>query len=100
MTSSEPNLETAAHLKEEGNKNFQSGNFQLAATFYTKAIECTREDTLEKSVYYKNRAAAYIKLNDFEKAVKDADKALEISPRDPKALFRRCQALESLERYS
>lgn len=89
---------SASSFKEEGNINFKNGNFEGAVKFYSKAIECTPEPTTEKAIYYKNRAAAYIKLQNFELALKDSDKALEISPRDPKALFRRCQALESLER--
>lgn len=98
MTAPSENLEMADRLKEEGNENFKQGNYRAALKLYTKAIECTPGETDEKCIYYKNRAAANLKLGKFEQAVKDTDKALNISPRDPKALFRRCQALECLDR--
>jgi protein unc-45 len=49
-------------------------------------------------VLLKNRAAAYLKLEKYNKVVKDCDAAIEISPTDPKALFRRAVALETLGR--
>ena len=91
-------LLSAVDFKEEGNLQFKNNNFEAAVKLYGNAIECTREESAEKAVYYKNRAAAHIKLKNYELAVKDADAALEILPKDPKALFRRCQALEYLER--
>ncbi len=43
--------------------------------------------------------AVYLKVSDYEAAIKDSTESLEISPNDPKALFRRCQAYEALEKY-
>lgn len=91
--------EVARKFKEEGNTAFKNGEFEAAVNFYTKAIKNTKSDTLEKSVYYKNRAAAYLKLEKYEEVITDATSALDISPNDPKALFRRCQALETLGRF-
>lgn len=90
--------EAAKKYKEEGNEAFQKGEYENAIKLYTKAIQSTHDETLEKATYYKNRAAAYLKLKKYEKVIKDATSALDISPNDPKALYRRCQALESLER--
>jgi tetratricopeptide (TPR) repeat protein len=56
-------------------------------------------DTPEKAVLLKNKAAVYLKVSDYEAAIKDCTMSLEISPDDPKALFRRCQAHEALEKY-
>ncbi|KAK2725490.1 hypothetical protein QYM36_000098 [Artemia franciscana] len=64
-----------------------------------QAISVTKDDTLEKAVYYKNRAAAHLKQQEFEKAMEDCTKALEISPSDTKALFRRCQAYDALGKF-
>lgn len=85
-------------LKEDGNAAFKGGNLGLALECYTKAIKLTKEDSNEKAVYYKNRAAVYLKQNDNIKALDDCNKSLDIIPNDPKALFRRCQALENLNR--
>ncbi|KAJ8954660.1 hypothetical protein NQ314_007060 [Rhamnusium bicolor] len=92
-------IEEAQKLKEEGNEAFKNNDWDQAIRLYTKAINLTTSETRDVSVYYKNRAAAYLKLENYEAALEDCDKSLQISPLDPKALFRRCQALEGLKRY-
>lgn len=90
---------TAQEWKEKGNEEFNKGNWSEALSHYTNALKLVKEDNADKAVYYKNRAAAYLKIHDYEKAIKDCDSALQICCNDPKALFRRCQALEALERF-
>ncbi|RZF48427.1 hypothetical protein LSTR_LSTR011380 [Laodelphax striatellus] len=86
-------------LKEDGNKSFKESDWKEAVSHYSKAIKLLIGDSPDKAVLYKNRAAAYLKLNELDKAIKDCDSSLEITPNDPKALFRRCQALDSLNRH-
>ncbi|EZA60054.1 hypothetical protein DMN91_008092 [Ooceraea biroi] len=90
---------TAQEWKEKGNEEFNKSSWSEAVNCYTNALKLVKEDNAEKAIYYKNRAAAYLKLCDYEKVIKDCDNALKICPNDPKALFRRCQALEALERF-
>ncbi|XP_053980560.1 protein unc-45 homolog B [Hylaeus volcanicus] len=90
---------TAHEWKEKGNQEFNKENWSEALSCYTNALKLTDEDNSEKAVYYKNRAAAYLKQKEYNKAVMDCDEALKICQNDPKALFRRCQALEALERF-
>ncbi|CAK9831347.1 Protein unc-45 homolog B [Anthophora retusa] len=90
---------TALEWKEKGNEEFNKGNWSEALSCYTKALKLTNEDNSQKAIYYKNRAAVYLKQEDYNKAIADCDEALKICPNDPKALFRRCQALETLERF-
>ncbi|XP_069675241.1 protein unc-45 homolog B [Periplaneta americana] len=85
--------------KEKGNVAFKNGDWDEAYRCYTKAIKQTKDDTSEKAVYYKNRAAVHLKKNEYNEAHSDCTSALDIVPNDPKALFRRCQALEALEKY-
>ncbi|ENN77600.1 hypothetical protein HUJ04_000770 [Dendroctonus ponderosae] len=85
--------------KEQGNEAFKNNQWDEAVKHYTKAINSVKGEPKELAIYYKNRSAAYLKQENFENAVKDCDRSLEICPNDPKALFRRCQALESLERF-
>ncbi|XP_003697407.1 protein unc-45 homolog B [Apis florea] len=90
---------TAHEWKEKGNIEFNKGNWSEALSCYTSALKLADKDNSEKATYYKNRAATYLKQEEYNKAIKDCDEALKICPNDPKALFRRCQALESLERF-
>lgn len=90
---------TAHECKEKGNQEFNKGNWTEALTYYTKALKLTNADDPEKAIYYKNRAAAFLKQEEYKKAIADCDEALKICPNDPKALFRKCQALDALERF-
>ncbi|CAH0548699.1 unnamed protein product [Brassicogethes aeneus] len=89
----------AAKFKEEGNEAFKKCNYDEAIKLYSKSINLTTTECKELAIYYKNRAAAYIKIGNYEKALQDCEDSLKITPRDPKALFRRCQAFENLKRY-
>ena len=90
-------MEDPAKLKEEGNGAFKAGNYIEALVKYTKAIDLTDSDN-DKSTYLKNRAAVHLKTEDYDKAIEDCTTALEISHNDPKALYRRCQAYEALDK--
>lgn len=84
--------------KERGNEEFKNGYWDEALVWYTKAIKLG-EKHKDLPVFYKNRAAAYLKMDNFEKALDDCSKSLDGCPNDPKALFRRFQAYEGLERF-
>ncbi|KAK9503519.1 hypothetical protein O3M35_010058 [Rhynocoris fuscipes] len=86
-------------LKEEGNKAFKNNDWKEALKLYCAALSLSADFSQERAIILKNRAAVYLKLNENQKAIEDCDKALEIIPEDPKALFRRCQALENVGRY-
>jgi tetratricopeptide (TPR) repeat protein len=50
------------------------------------------------SVYHCNRAAVYLHLQKYEQAVTDCDAAILWNPKYTKALMRRCQANEALDK--
>lgn len=93
------NQTEAESLKNKGNEAFKAENYEEAISLYTKAINAAEKDSRELATYLKNRAAAYLKLKEFNKVIKDCDNALQIIPEDPKTLFRRSQALEFLQRF-
>lgn len=66
----------AEEFKDKGNSCFQSGDIQQAISFYTQAIELDPDNY----VYYSNRSAAYMKADSKSKALKDAERCLELSP--------------------
>lgn len=84
--------------KERGNEEFKNGFWDEALVWYTKAIKCG-EKHKDLPVFYKNRAATYLKLEKYSNALDDCSKSLEGCPNDPKALFRRFQSLEGMERF-
>ena len=91
-------LDLSNEQKEFGNNAFKKGDFNDAVDYYTKAIKLG-EKHRDLPTYLKNRAAAYLKLEKYEAAIADCTTSLELTPKDPKALFRRSQAYESLARY-
>lgn len=95
----EETLDEALVYKEEGNAAFKSENWKDAVAGYTKAIKVGGDKHTQLATFYKNRAAAYLKLEKYENAVNDCTKSLQLEPNDPKALFRRAQAKEHLERF-
>lgn len=87
---------TPQELKEQGNQAYKDGDWDKALEKYTQAIKISTEER-DKAVLYKNRAAVHLKCEEFEQTVKDCTECLELTPKDPKALFRRAQAYEALE---
>ncbi|XP_065660585.1 stress-induced-phosphoprotein 1 isoform X2 [Hydra vulgaris] len=66
----------ANEFKDKGNKALQDGNLEDAITFYSKAIELDSSNY----VFYSNRSAAYAKKGDYNNALADAKKTVEIKP--------------------
>ena len=89
-------METPKDVKERGNDHYKNKDYVEAAICYTKALELSSKDgaTLDRSIYYKNRAACYLKLSKYEEAEQDCLSALKITPNDSKSLYRYAQALE------
>jgi len=90
--------EAAAAFKEAGNNCYKEEDNEGALVNYTKAIDACEDINDEKllATCLKNRAAVYLKFEDFESVITDCTRALDLVPNDPKTLFRRCQAHEAL----
>lgn len=88
----------AIEFKEDGNLAFKNGDWTAAIEAYTNAIKCGKLHK-QLATFYKNRAAAYLKLEKYEQTVRDCNKSLELEPNEPKALYRRAQANEQLGRF-
>ncbi|ERM94729.1 hypothetical protein AMTRI_Chr03g143920 [Amborella trichopoda] len=66
----------AEEAKAKGNSAFSAGKFNEAVQFFSEAIELAPLN----HVLYSNRSAAYASLHDYESALKDAEKTVEIMP--------------------
>ncbi|XP_050765113.1 protein unc-45 homolog B isoform X2 [Gymnogyps californianus] len=88
-------MEDPIQLKEEGNKYFQANDYEKAVQSYTQAIKLNKDKALQ-AVLYRNRAACFLKKEEYARAASDASRAIDINASDIKALYRRSQALEKL----
>jgi len=85
----------ANKLKDQGNKALQTEKFDEAISLYTQAIELDGTN----HVFYSNRSAAYTKKGDYENALKDAKKTIEIKKDWGKGYSRLGAALSYLQRH-
>ena len=79
------NPEIAEEHKNKGNEFFKAGDFPSAIKEFDEGV---KRDPNNKFIY-SNRAFAYIKLMEPVRALKDADKALELDPEFVKAWARK-----------
>ncbi|KAJ7536322.1 hypothetical protein O6H91_12G064600 [Diphasiastrum complanatum] len=103
-------------LRAEGNKRFASQDWLGAIELYSKCIDAAtnslhssssssvKQDASKASVTtYSNRAEAWLRLHKFEKALADANKALELgldsAPSLLKSFHRKARALCSLQQH-
>ena len=85
----------ATKLKFAGNKAYGSKNYNDAIELYGKAILCKPDP-----IFYSNRAACYNALGNWNKVVEDTTAAINLDNEYVKALNRRANAYEHLEKYS
>lgn len=88
-------------VKLEGNEAFKLGQIDDAIEKYTMAIETAKPgvDDNCKADAYANRAACYRQQYEPEKCIKDCTAALAINPYHIKALIRRGQSYEQMEKF-
>merc|ERR1712232_1203805 len=79
------------------------GNFEGAIEQYAKCIEALKREGNGSSPLavkaYSNRSACYKQISNFDGTIEDCSMVLEIEPENVKALVRRAQAFEGVERY-
>jgi stress-induced-phosphoprotein 1 len=90
------NKEKAVEAKNKGNAAFSKGDYQTAITFYGEAIALDPSD----HTFYSNRSASYASLNQHEKALADADKAIQLKSDWMKGHYRRGVSLLALGRLN
>merc|ERR1712112_759824 len=83
--------------KKRGNVAFTNGEAHTAVCWFTKAIWSVGQyvknyPPTAQSVLWSNRALAHIQLEEWEKAVEDAKRSVELDPRNQKGYYRLAQA--------
>ena len=78
-------------FKELGSKAFAAKNYDEAIENFTKAIEENGSD----HTLFSNRSASFYAKQDFEKALADAEKCIEVKPDWGKGYIRKGLALQA-----
>ena len=114
----EQQISLASSLKEEANGKFQSGHFKEAESLYSKAVEVVEalhqdsssslssSEKLLLATLYSNRAAAFLKLQQFARCLDDCERVIhqQLDPQNAKVYVRSARAhiqlgrLQSAER--
>ncbi|MCJ1391266.1 Mitochondrial import receptor subunit TOM70 [Xylographa bjoerkii] len=95
LLSDQERKEFATKLKIAGNKAYGDKSYNEAIELYGKAILCKPDP-----IFYSNRAACYNALGEWDKVVDDTTAAIALDSEYVKALNRRANAYEHLEKYS
>merc|ERR1711957_659700 len=96
-------LSTDEVWKERGDDSFKNAQFETAIEHYTKCLSGLQKrgksqtDLALKA--FANRAACYKQISNFDGVISDCTAVLEVDPENAKALIRRAQAFEGVERY-
>lgn len=89
--------------KEKGDDLYKQGMFEDAISEYTKCLDSLKKQNKETSEIalkaLSNRAACYKQISNFDGTIADCTSVLEVEPDNVKALIRRAQAFEGVERY-
>lgn len=86
---------SADEWKKKGNEAYAAGRYDEAIAHYSSGIEL--EPT--NAALFSNRSAAFLKVEDFSKAKRDADMAIELDPRWPKGWYRKGMAQLEAQDY-
>jgi stress-induced-phosphoprotein 1 len=85
----------AEELKALGNKEFAAGNFASAIKYFTEAIQVDPSN----AVLYSNRSGAHSSTKNYQPALEDAERAVELRSEWGKAWSRKATALQGLGRW-
>ena len=89
--------------KERGDEAYKNANFEGAIEHYTLCLQGLKRSGGERSDLamkaHANRAACYKQISNFDGVIEDCTAVLEVDPENVKALVRRAQAFEGVERY-
>jgi stress-induced-phosphoprotein 1 len=97
------NLSSDELYKERGDEAYKNAQFESAIEHYTKCLDSLRKKDKAQTELalkaYSNRAACYKQISNFDGVIEDCTAVIEVEPQNVKALIRRAQAFEGVERY-
>ncbi|XP_047425024.1 tetratricopeptide repeat protein 31-like [Mugil cephalus] len=91
----EDNVKTSTELANIGNKFASAGDYHKAVKYFTDAIKFNPTEFK----LFGNRSFCFEKLQEYDKALADAELSIGICPGWVKGLYRKGRALAGLKRY-
>eukprot|EP01084_Bolivina_argentea_P274489 467895_1 len=88
-------ISNAIELKNKGNTYLKENKFQQAINCYSQAISIDSTNY----IFFANRALAYIKINQFKKALIDCKLSINLCNNYPKSYYRMTVVLNKLHKY-
>lgn len=89
------NVRKAEECKTRANQAFASGAYAQAIQLFTQAIALNAT-----AIYYSNRAAAYLKIGQYQEALRDTSAAVKLDAKYAKGLSRHVETLIKVGRGS
>jgi len=87
-------LKRAHELKEKGNAHFARREHVQALAAYAQALRVAPDTHPDRALFHSNRAACYLRDNQFNEVIHECNEALKVSPHFGRALLRRSRAYE------
>uniref|UniRef100_A0AAY4BW50 peptidylprolyl isomerase n=1 Tax=Denticeps clupeoides TaxID=299321 RepID=A0AAY4BW50_9TELE len=102
-------LEQSSIVKDKGTRHFKEGKFRQAAAQYKRIISWLDHESLTgeeqaqtralRLAAHLNLAMCYLKLQEYNLALENCDKALDLDENSEKALYRRGEALFGMKEF-
>ncbi|KAH0788073.1 tetratricopeptide repeat domain 4 [Histomonas meleagridis] len=98
MYENETHDSLALHFKELGNELYKSGkqNWPAASSWWTRGLQENPSDPKLKSILHSNRATVSLGLQQYQKAVLDANWAIKYDKTNKRAFLRAAHAYQGL----
>jgi len=90
-------LKEAEAAKASGNELFKNGEFIAAIERYDEALTIAPPQAKQRAVYFANRGACHLALQNWQGCVSSCTEALNVNPVYIKAVRRRMAAYEKLD---
>ena len=85
------------NMRFQGNQHFKESRFKESIEFYSSAIKMSKSSNLFDPMFLSNRASAYLKLGQYESALKDAENYIRQCPECWRGYARKALALNGLK---
>ncbi|KAL3320557.1 DnaJ subfamily C member 7 [Cichlidogyrus casuarinus] len=88
-----------ARIKNDGNAAIKSQDYSKAKDCYTEALSLDPLNDALNAILFCNRACALFNMKQYDTALEDCERSLNLDPNYVKAFIRKAKCYDALERY-